>query len=291
MEQNFIQQLGKEIRLIVCDLDNTLLDSQKTISAVNLRAVRAAQERGVFVTICSGRIHPMLEAYSRRLNIRGPLIAANGAVIYDTLTNTLPCLNAADREAVHALLEYCRKRGLDHIAATARGCWYGKNSRRIARFEQYNRLAASDGLPPIPLHEFSTDYRDVLESDIYKVLVSELGPEELRRTMDYVETLGVLSSTSSEVGLLDISAKGVSKGEGLRNLRRVLGLEKRQVCAFGDYWNDISMLEEAGLPVAVENAEEEVKKHALVVTASNDEDGVARAINQYILGEKDKNED
>lgn len=60
--------------------------------------------------------------------------------------------------------------------------------------------------------------------------------------------------------MLDVSAKRVSKGEGLRNLCRVLSLEKRQVCAFGYYWNDIPMLEEAGLPVATGNADEEVKK-------------------------------
>jgi Cof subfamily protein (haloacid dehalogenase superfamily) len=283
MERNFIRQLGREIRMIVCDLDNTLLNSQKTISAANLLAVRSAQEQGIFVTVCSGRVHPMLEAYSRRLNIQGPLIASNGAVIYDTRTNTLPYLRAADKEAACTLLEYCRERDLDHIAATARGCWYCKNSRRITRFEQYNRIAAADGLPLIPLREFGSGFRDALESDIYKILVSGLDFEEQRRTTDYVQSLGVLSSTSSEPGLVDVSAGGVNKGEALRNLLRILGLEKRQVCAFGDYRNDIPMLEEAGLPVAMENAEEAVKKHALVITASNDEDGVALAINQYIL--------
>jgi Cof subfamily protein (haloacid dehalogenase superfamily) len=283
MEQDLIRKPGTEIRLIVCDLDNTLLDSQKMISPANLRAVRLAQERGIFVTVCSGRVHPMLEVYSRQLNIQGPLIASNGAVIYDTAANTLPFLAAADKEAARTLLEYCKERELDHIAATARGCWYYKNSRRIGRFEQYNRLAASDGLSLIPLYEFGSNYDDPLESDVYKILVSELDPETLRITADYVQSLGALSLTSSEPGLLDVSARGVNKGEGLRKLLRLLGLEKNQVCAFGDYRNDIPMLEEAGLPVAMGNAEEEVKKHALVVTASNEKDGVAAAIHQYIL--------
>jgi Cof subfamily protein (haloacid dehalogenase superfamily) len=283
MKQNHIRQLGQEIRLIVCDLDGTLLNSQKTISAANLLAVRSAQERGIFFTICSGRIHPMLEVYSRQLGIRGPLIASNGAVIYDTRTNTLPYLKAADKEAAYLLLRYCGDRNLDHVAATSLGCWYCKGSRRIARFEQYNRLAASGGLPLIPLYEFGPGRRDALESDIYKILVSDLTPEEQRTTVDYIQNLGALSATSSEAGLVDVSAEGVSKGEALRNLLRILGPEKKQVCAFGDYWNDIPMLEEAGLPIAMGNADEEVKKHALAICASNDEDGVALAINQYIL--------
>jgi Cof subfamily protein (haloacid dehalogenase superfamily) len=286
MEQNFIRRLGQKIRLIVCDLDGTLLDSRKMISTANFHAIRSARERGIFVTVCSGRIHPMLEVYSRRLGISGPLIASNGAVVYDTRTNTLPYLKAADREAVYALLRFCEDRDMDYIAATAEGCWYRKNSRRIARFEQYNQLAAASALPLIPLHEFSPLLNDALESDIYKILVSELGPEEQRITAEYVRSLGTLSATSSEPGLVDVSARGVDKGEGMRNLCGILGLEKQQVCAFGDYWNDIPMLDEAGLPIAMGNADDEVKKHALVTTASNDEDGVALAINQYILWEQ-----
>jgi hypothetical protein len=83
-------------------------------------------------------------------------------------------------------------RDLGHIAVVAQGYWHGKNSRRVACFEWYNQLAASCGLPLIPLHRFGSGCRGALESDIYKILVSELDPEGQERTMDYAESLDVL---------------------------------------------------------------------------------------------------
>jgi hydroxymethylpyrimidine pyrophosphatase-like HAD family hydrolase len=181
----------------------------------------------------------MLEAYSRHLNIQGPLIAVNGAVVYDTRTDMLPYFKAADKEAAYTLLEYCKKWDLDHIAATAQGYWYGKNSRRVARFEWYNQLAASCGLPLILLHRFGFGCRGALESDIYKILVSGLDPEEQRRTTDYVESLDILFLYVLGAGVAGCFRQKGKQGEGMKNLCRIFGLEKRQVCAFGDYWNDI----------------------------------------------------
>jgi Cof subfamily protein (haloacid dehalogenase superfamily) len=277
-----LRKAGRNIRLIVCDLDGTLLDSRKTISPENLAALRAAQEKGIFVTICSGRVHTMLETYSRRLALRGPLIASNGAVIFDTRTGGISRLNKADPDPVYRLLRFCQDRGMDHIAATSGGCWYSRGSQRIARFEQYNELAKTEGLPLIPLRPFGSDYREALEGDIYKALISGLSPEEQAETGEYIRSVN-LSVTSSEKGLLDVSAPGVNKGEGVRLLGELLGVEKSGICVFGDYWNDIPMMEQAGLSVAMGNADETVKRRALTVTASNDEDGVARAIRRYIL--------
>ncbi|MDR1597290.1 MAG: HAD hydrolase family protein, partial [Treponema sp.] len=84
MEESALRKAGQEIRLIVCDLDGTLLNSKKSISPANINAAKMARERDIFVTICSGRIHTMLEAYSRTLSVEGPLIAVNGAVVIDT---------------------------------------------------------------------------------------------------------------------------------------------------------------------------------------------------------------
>jgi Cof subfamily protein (haloacid dehalogenase superfamily) len=272
-----------DIRLIVCDLDGTLLNSRKLISPENLGAIREAQERGIFVTICSGRGHAMLEAYSRALNIRGPLIAVNGAVLFDTRTGEMPYRRCVDPERALSLLGYCKSRGLDHLILTSGGCWYAEGSGRIRRFEEYNRIAAEDKLSPIPLRRFGSDYREVVAEDIYKILISGMKEEEQSLIEDHVQSLGNLYCTSSDRDLLDVSAQGVNKGTGVRKLAEILGLDKGRICVFGDYRNDIPMLQEAGLPIAMGNAEDRVKKYALAVTASNDEDGVALGIKRYIL--------
>jgi Cof subfamily protein (haloacid dehalogenase superfamily) len=283
VRENDLRKAGRKIRLIVCDLDGTLLNSRKLISPENLAAVREARSRGIFVTICSGRVHSMLEAYSRTLDIQGCLIAANGGVIFDTRRGEIVYRNPADGEKIYRLLRFCRDRGMDHIVVTSEACWYSENSLRIRRFEQYNDIAAADKLQPIPLRPFGADYREALGAEIYKVLVSGLSPEEQLMTEACIRSLGGLSNTSSEPDLLDVSAEGVDKGKGVRILADRLGLAREQICVLGDYWNDIPMLEAAGFPIAMGNGDERVKAHALVVTGSHDEDGVAAAIKKYIL--------
>ncbi|GMO41389.1 MAG: Cof-type HAD-IIB family hydrolase [Treponemataceae bacterium] len=270
-------------RLIVCDLDGTLLNSQKLISPANLAAIRAAREEGHFVTVCTGRIPEMMEAYIRLLEIEGLFIAANGAVIAGAQGGAMPFCSYADVEESRRLLEYCAGRGLEHIVCATGGCYYSKGSRRIERFEQYNEIAAKDNLRQISLVPFGADYGNVRGMRIYKMLVSELAPDEQRETEEFIAGLGKLGYTSSEPHLLDINAAGADKGTGIENLARLMGFTKEQICVFGDYRNDIPMFEAAGFSAAMGNADEEVKRRATIVTGTNDEDGVAMAIKKYLL--------
>ena len=272
------------VKLIVCDLDGTLLDSQKMISSANLDVIRTARERGIFVTICTGRIPEMMEAYSRTLDIQGFFIAANGAVIVDTRDNSMPCHECADGKDALRLLEFCARRGFDHIAATTEGCFYFEGSERIKRFKQYNEIARKDKLRQIPLFPFDSDYRGIANKKIYKLLISGLSGKEQQETEGFITTLRGLSFTSSEPRLLDVIAAGANKGKGVQNLARLMGLSKKEICVIGDYHNDIPMFEAAGFSVAMGNGDEEVKSRATVVTGTNDENGVAEAIKRYILG-------
>lgn len=283
MVKTDIYALGRAIKLIVCDMDGTLLDSRKQISRVSLATMEKAREKGIFTTICSGRVHTMLTAYSRQLKIEGPLIAANGAVIFDTRDDRILFQKTIEPEAARALLLFCEQHEMDYSLLASKNCFFSRNSVRIRRFQQYNSIARTDGLPEIPLRFFSDDYSEALSDNIYKILVYELQEGQKKQTEAYVEKHPELAWTSSEEGLLDISASGVNKGEGIRTLARILGVSASEICVFGDYCNDISMMEQAGLPIAMGNAHESVKKAALAVTASNDEDGVARGIEKYIL--------
>jgi Cof subfamily protein (haloacid dehalogenase superfamily) len=283
MDESVLRKAGQEIRLIVCDLDGTLLNSKKSISPANINAAKMARKKGIFVTICSGRIHTMLEAYSRTLSVEGPLIAVNGAVVIDTRTGEILYKNLVDPQAALPLLRFCKEHGLDYLLVTTEGCWHTEGSRRKARFEQYNQIAGKDNLSLIPLRVFDPDYREALSGEIHKMLIAGLSPAEMEMTEAYIRTLKDLSCTTSEPGLLDVAAPDVNKGVGVAALGRILGLKKQQICVFGDYLNDIPMFEQAGFPIAMENADKTVKQHALAITGSNDDDGVARAIEKYIL--------
>jgi len=272
------------VRLIICDLDSTLLNSQKLISGTSLKAIKAARERGIFVTVCTGRIPEMMEAYSRILEIRGCIIAANGAVIMDTRDGSSPYEEFANGQESRQILEFCRSQGFDHMASATEGCYYSPGSERIKKFEQYNEIAGQENLRQIPLYRFSSDYQSVETMKIYKLLASGLSADQQRKTENFISTLPQSCYTSSEPGLLDISAAGVNKGRGVEILAKIMGYAKDEICVFGDYYNDIPMFEAAGFSVAMGNADDEVKSKATVITGTNDEDGVAMAIEKYFLG-------
>ena len=282
MNSDALRALGRGIKVIVCDLDQTLLNSHKQISQTNLAAIQAAQEKGVFVTICSGRIFTMLETYERTLQINGPLISTNGAAIVDSRDKQLLWSNPVDPQLAQEILDYCRSCNFDYSALTGGASYFSKNSVRIQWFLQYNEIAASQGLRLMSLVNFNGDH-SVIEGDIFKILVYEIHPGDFDKAYKHFSKLDGISCTSSEKGLLDIMAANVHKGTGLAQLKRILGVSTEQVCVFGDYFNDLPMFAEAGLPIAMANAHSRVKEQALAITASNDEDGVAQAIYEYIL--------
>ncbi|HSP47496.1 MAG TPA: HAD hydrolase family protein, partial [Clostridiaceae bacterium] len=206
------------IRMICCDLDGTLLDRKQRISEGNLTAVRMAQEAGIFVTICSGRIPSMLQLFARELKIEGPLIACNGALITHAVTGETIEGVPMDQEDVDRLLAFCRKEELDHSVLTLGVSYFSKNSKRVQRFLNYNATAEDSGVSGIPIAYFEDEPGSHFGETVYKVLVNRLKENDLEKTMDFVENHTGLHHTSSDDGLLDISAMGVSKGTGVLSL-------------------------------------------------------------------------
>jgi Cof subfamily protein (haloacid dehalogenase superfamily) len=283
LEQTELRKLGQNVRMVVCDLDQTLLNSDATLSSENLAAIRAAEAKGIFVTICSGRIFTMLEAYARALDIQGPVITTNGAAIVDGRTGELLSKHSIPREAAVKILDYARERDYDYSALTGQVSFFSGNSLRIKRFERYNEIAEAGGLEGMRLEYFDgRSYADI-ENDVLKMLLYQIPEDDFASVIAFLDKIPEICYTSSDEGLLDVMAAGTNKGTAVAEVRELLGLEKAQVCVFGDYINDLPMFNEAGLTVAMANAHEELKKQALYVTDTNDQAGVARAIEVLML--------
>lgn len=278
-----MRKLGQNIKMVVSDLDQTLLNSDATLSAENLAAIRAAEAKGIFVTICSGRIFPMMELYIRTLNVQGPVITTNGAAIVDGRDGRLLYRHTIPHEVAVKILDYASERDYDYSALTGQISYFSSNSLRRKRFERYNEIAEAGGLNAMRLESFDgRNYTDI-DNEILKMLLYQIPPEELAAVATFLDGIPEIHCTSSDEGLLDIMAAGTNKGTAVAEVRQLLGLEKDQVCVFGDYLNDLAMFEEAGLTVAMANAHEEVRSKALYVTETNDRAGVARAIEALIL--------
>jgi len=276
--------LGRRIKLIVSDIDGTLLNSKREVSKASMDVIWKSRDEGIMFSICTGRIATMTEYYTERLQIKTPIITANGAVIWDCVRKKSIFDVPMDTNEVIELLKMCKSLKLDYSALTLGTSYFSENSLRLNRFLEYNRFASDNGMSEMKLEFFDEEHHCMDGLKVYKVLIYEKELKKLKLMQDYINELPNTGFTSSEPGLIDVSEARVNKGYGLKKLAEHLGLKKEEICVFGDYDNDIPMLENAGFPVAMGNSCENLKEHASLVTKTNDEDGVAWAIRRYILG-------
>lgn len=283
MEFVKLREMGKDIRLVITDMDGTLLDSSKQISRRNREAIEKVRDRQIGFTICTGRIPTMIEYYVNTLDIHIPVVAANGAVVWDPDTKTPLYDVAIDPVQAEELMDFCRFHGMDYSALTLGASYFSRNSVRIKRFEKYNEIAEANGEERMRLEYLDDGHACLRDKKIYKMLIYELEPGQQELAEGFLEKLSGMAYTSSDAKLWDISASGINKGTGLMEAARIMGLEKKNVCAFGDFYNDVSLMETAGIPVAMGNGCELIKEKAIYVTKTNDEDGVADAIEKLLL--------
>ncbi len=278
--------MANDIRLILTDMDGTLLSPDLSISPANRQAILDARAAGIDTAIATGRLDLLVRDYVRQLDIRLPVVSCNGALIRDCATDEVIYMKAIAPDSAVAILERCLDLGVDCLAYTPYGVWFPRYSRRIGFFNDYNSLAEAGGTRTVDLRFYDeSDLRSIADTGVFKVFLARLREGDIenagRLIRQDVPGVGTINSVGDS---LDVMSEGASKGEALRILAGHAGLDPSQVAAFGDNENDVSMFESAGLSFAMGNARADVRSAASHVTASNREDGFARAVYGYLLG-------
>jgi len=282
MSEKYIEA-GRKVKLIVSDIDGTLLTSDRSLTKENIDAIIKAKEHGIKFTLSTGRVASMLDYYIKTLAIDTPIVSLNGAVVWDPVNSCSIFDIPMDEDELKGLLEICKYYQMDYCAMTMGTNYFSKNSFRIERYREYNEFAKSLGKSIMQLDIFDDEHRCIEGIKVYKLLITEKDPLRIKPVIAHLQTLTKTGYTSSEPGLLDIAEKTVNKGLGVQKLAESLHLQPEEVCALGDYDNDIAMLEYAGFSVAMGNAPQNVKEHAFYVTGTNDENGLAQVLEKYIL--------
>ncbi len=261
-------------RLLVADIDGTLVTSTREITPRVLAAVRAARRRGVRVCLATGRMWPSAEPYVRRLGADPPVILYNGGLVYDFATGTVLRRIPLDRDHARAVLEILREHPQvqPHLYVDDR-VYTGRPSEIT---DQYRR---KDG---IAVEEVG-DLLGSLSGEPMKILI--IGPRpELERVRARIGALPQgIHTVFSEDTYLEVLPRGSSKGAALRWMAHHLGIPLARVVAVGDNLNDREMIQLAGLGVAMGNAPDELKAQADYVTATNDDEGLAEVIERFVL--------
>jgi Cof subfamily protein (haloacid dehalogenase superfamily) len=264
--------LMPSVSLIISDVDATLITPDHVITKRARLAIRALHERGFHFTIASSRPPRGLVSFVQTINLSEPFAAFNGALIQRPDGETL---------VKHVLPPAVGGRVLDIIEDTGLDLWvYCDHDWHVGRRTPYvDREEHTVGFSPI----IERDLREVLGMAAKLVVVGDPALVEQVEPTVLKEVGSHVSATKSKPRFLDITAADAHKGTVVTQLSSILQIPAARIAVIGDGLNDVLMFERAGFSIAMGQADDKVRRAADVVTATNTEEGFARAIEDYIL--------
>ena len=276
------------VRLIALDIDGTLLDERSQLPAINRDAVAEASARGIEIALVTGRRYDFATPIARQFPCPLTMIVNNGALV-KSKTGETHYLNLLPRTVAERVLDaagefselasVCFNRPRENQVIYERIDW--RDPLRQGYFERNREYLAE--MSPL---------RDCLTEDPIQVMFTGYA-NQVREVEDFLANLPFASEYSvartiydkRDFGLVDVVAPGCSKGATLAEWVRRRGWSRDDVMAIGDNLNDLEMLQYAGLPIVMGNSVPELKTLGWRETLSNDQGGVAAAIEQYALGD------
>lgn len=279
--------MAEPIRIVALDLDGTLLDSQKRLSDRSRAALAHAAEAGALIVPTTGRFFGMMPPAVRDLPFVRYAITINGAQVYDRATDTAIVREEIPLDAALAIMEildrhdvvydcYRQNWGWMTAALQDKAADYATDDHYLRMIREFRKP-----VPELKAHLRAT----AADGDVQKVMLfarrgdaaaAQDGLAAIAR--EVAAAFPDVKITSSTANNLEINSAAAHKGRALARFADHLGLSLANCAAFGDGMNDFTMVEAAGLGVAMANAAPEVKRVAKLVTRSNDDDGVARVL-------------
>jgi Cof subfamily protein (haloacid dehalogenase superfamily) len=261
-------------RLLAIDLDDSLLNDDIAISEKNKEAIRHAVDRGVIVTIATGRMLRATTPFVKHLGIDFPIITYQGALIANSLSKDVLLHIPVDLDYAREIIGECHRNNV-HLQVFVNDMYFYEKDNRYS--DIYRRVSGIEGEAVGPLLDFLTCEPTKL------VMIDE--PENIQKWQKYFgkKYEGRLEVVVSKANYLEFTHIEATKGNALKFLAGKHGIKQEEIIAIGDSFNDITMLRYAGLGVAMGNASEIVKSQADYVTYTNNEDGVAHVIEKFIV--------
>ncbi|MBO9130135.1 Cof-type HAD-IIB family hydrolase [Bacillus sp. 165] len=264
-------------KMIVLDLDDTLLRDDHTISPRTKQALMDAQRLGVKVVLASGRPTFAMHALAEELYLAeygSFILSFNGAKIINCKTKEELFSSTLPPETVHRLYDISRQEGV----------WIHTYMDDVIVTETDNAFTKIESeITGLPIAEVNSFVQAVTESVVKVLMVEE--PERLAQVEEKLqqELADEMNVIRSKPFFLEFTEAGVTKGTSLNLLIQTLGITREEVIAVGDSYNDLAMIEFAGLGVAMGNAPDSIKQKANYVTDTNMNDGVAKVIEEFVL--------
>ena len=272
--------------MICTDLDGTLLQSNQEISVKDREAIRKAKEKGVIVVLATGRMHLSARLYAEQLDIWDPIISSNGSYVTEREGDKVFFESNLKREDLRYIIDTLKEYDVEPNFYN-RGTMYVNEVRDfVKRYEALQKVLPRDKNITIRYINGSYTYDDLISEDGDRIQKGICFPqldliEPIKKRMRENERIKIVSSGNN----IEFTAMDADKGLAALRLAKHFGISREEIICIGDSENDLSMLSIAGMPVAMGNAIDEVKSMARFVTCDNNNNGVARMIGRFILGE------
>jgi Cof subfamily protein (haloacid dehalogenase superfamily) len=263
-------------KMLVLDMDDTLLTDDHRISDKNKAALRKAQDLGVYVVLASGRPTPAMTTYAEELELArydSYILAYNGAVIMRTKDESILFEQSLTKEEIHRLYDFSVAHKV-HIITYING--------KIVSETDSPYIDVERKITGMPFEKVS-NFKAAINGPAIKCILLE-EPNYLKAVEAILKKeMPDKSVATSKPYFLEVTHHGIDKAESLKRLAAKLNIKQEEIIAVGNAGNDLSMVEYAGLGIWVDNVNPELRDKADVIVASNNNDGVAEVVERFIL--------
>jgi Cof subfamily protein (haloacid dehalogenase superfamily) len=265
-----------QYKMLVLDMDDTLLTDDHKISDINKEMLLKAQAMGVYVVLASGRPTSAMTAFAKELELdlnNSYMISFNGAVISNVKDDEILFEQTLSKEQIHELYDYSLK-NKTHIITYLNNEIISETDSEFIEIEKT--------ITGLKHHKVASFKEAVTTAAVKCILLEE--PSYLKGLEDDLKAeMPHLSVAMSKPFFLEVAQNGIDKAASLKLLAAKLNINQSEIIAVGNAGNDLSMIEYAGLGVWVDNVTPELRDRADVIVASNNNNGVAEVVQRYIL--------
>ncbi len=263
-----------KIKIVFFDIDGTLTNSNKVMSENTINTLNKLIEKNIFIVFCSGRANSYIKQYLKQINKSKYSISNNGALIYDNELNKIIISHTLYSKDLEYLWNYSNETKSSFIINTVNNKYSNKFVKNKVDKIIIDKLSdvKEDKLQLVISND---DINIMNELEMY--INNKTNLKVINKSFDY------LNEIKDGYYFFDVVNKNVNKGNAINDLLKVLNINKKNSLCFGDSINDIDMFKSVGIKVAMGNAIEDLKNIADYVTDTNDEDGISKFCDEYIL--------
>ena len=264
-------------KLIATDMDGTLLNSEVKVPENNIRSIIDAQKKGITFVLASGRPSFAMRDTAKTLEMEkfgGYIVSFNGGEVINCKTNERIFNKGLTKEEIIAMYNYAQENKISFLT-------YNDDILYTNSIDEYTKVEARFTFGKLTMIEDieKLDFTKTTKCMLLSCPDNLIKHEEILKSSKYVEKLNFARSMPI---FLEVTNKDVDKGKTMAELIKLLNIDKSEFIAAGDSYNDIPLLEAAGLKVAPSNAKDEIKEMVDYVGVSNNEGIIADLIEKYV---------